>query len=708
MLNLTGSLAPKFTRGRIKLPRKLLCAVICLHLALGEALFSAKAAAHVVTAVDPLQDILGVERTPAKPKAAHTTTEAECRLDEFTTAAGETLLGLIEVVPVECMDDWFFDDMSVSRQAVFSEENMLYISELALERADEYDSANGRSGLIGKAYVFLHAGYWNYTEHSEFFEDEVVRGTLNALEAFIENPYFQDEGDKHAAMLSSIAHLATLANIPDFFFSEFAELFINRVEAGAYVHTDAEWELVSAIVRSTMTGFFYGTPLRFLHFFGDTPSKRISEILEDTDETLLISLFKAAVDVGVSDRMANLSDEEFSYNERLTVGIPLFFCNSHWAAEFPALLPVAKAEIRRFANHWKSAYKNSSVGRKRFFLALNATAVMRKLNRPHTADLRDEILRKIFPDTYSCGRHLVRAQMGTTIREGVCRTLTYQEALFHSVMGTNKKPALHGDTPNERVENIIFNRDYGAGLIDGLSRYLIPGFYNGDYGGFSYQVTTVGNRPISDNRHDSGYQILRHEFVHYLDDRFNGNPGFPWVEGVAEYLSKENDYEYGIKAARREMRENGLTISDVFNLTLGRRVDYSYSIRYAVIRFFFERYPELIAEWLHGLYKIDTYGLLPQHLQPIGSRYDKEFADWLENVTANNDPLPRIKRKTVDIAAAAVPFMLQAHDPMGQGFVRIINESEQSAGVRILVFASAFGRYCGSSASSHFLGEKLA
>ena len=252
-------------------------------------------------------------------------------------------------------------------------------------------------------------------------------------------------------------------------------------------------------------------------------------------------------------------------------------------------------------------------------------------------------------------------------------------------MGTNKKPALHEDTASERVENIIFNRDYEAGFIDALSLPFTGGFYDGNYGNFSYQVTitSVGSRPISDNRHDSGYQILRHEFVHYLDHRFNGNAGFPWVEGVAEYLSKENDYEYGIKAARREMRENGLTISDVFNLTLGRRVDYSYSIRYAVIRFFFERYPELIAEWLHGLYKVDTYGLLPQHLQPIGSRYDKEFADWLENVTANNDPLPRIKRKIVDIAAAAVPFMLRAHNPMGQGFVRIINEFEQSAGVRI-------------------------
>ena len=87
----------------MKLPRKLLCAAICLQLALGEALFSANAHAHVAAPVDPLQDI--IRDLPAKPKALPSTTESECRLDEFTSAEEETLLELIDSVPTACMDD---------------------------------------------------------------------------------------------------------------------------------------------------------------------------------------------------------------------------------------------------------------------------------------------------------------------------------------------------------------------------------------------------------------------------------------------------------------------------------------------------------------------------------------------------------------------------------------------------------------------------
>ena len=164
-----------------------------------------QASAHVASPVDPLQEILHGEFTSAelgtgldvvsledplrkllrgsegaadpRAKAEASASMSECRLDEFSSAEDEALLELIDSVPVLCMYQYFFDDHGLShfddipdfRIDVFSEKNMIYIAVSARERADEYDSTQGRTSLAGRLYVFLHAGYWNYANYPSYF-----------------------------------------------------------------------------------------------------------------------------------------------------------------------------------------------------------------------------------------------------------------------------------------------------------------------------------------------------------------------------------------------------------------------------------------------------------------------------------------------------------------------------------------------------------
>ena len=113
------------------LPTRLLLAAVMLAMVVAPV----GGSIHVDAPIDPLLDI-PIE-APAKPKTVRvraavkavvkTTTTAECRLSEFTSAEGAALLELIGSVSVECMDDWFFEEMPVSRDDVFSQENMIYI-----------------------------------------------------------------------------------------------------------------------------------------------------------------------------------------------------------------------------------------------------------------------------------------------------------------------------------------------------------------------------------------------------------------------------------------------------------------------------------------------------------------------------------------------------------------------------------------------------
>ena len=118
--------------------------------------------------VDPLRELLRRESARVQPKAnaeASVFSWPECKVSEFTSAEGEDLLELIDSVPVNCIDNWFFGNNEVSTEElskIFSKKNIIYVAESARDRADEYDSTKGRTGAVGKLYVFLHAGYYNY------------------------------------------------------------------------------------------------------------------------------------------------------------------------------------------------------------------------------------------------------------------------------------------------------------------------------------------------------------------------------------------------------------------------------------------------------------------------------------------------------------------------------------------------------------------
>ena len=476
-----------------------------------------KTGADVVSPEDPLRKILRGEETAAEPRAnaEAAASMSECRLDEFSSAEDTALLELINSVSVLCMYQYFFDDHVSShfddipdfRIDVFSEKNMIYIAESARERVDEYDSAQGRTSLAGKLYVFLHAGYWNYTNYPSYFnhinKHQIQSEAESALNAFIGNEYFHDE-EGSTAMLETIIDLASLLDLGPVFFFDFVELLRKRSRTRAYLQSDREWDLALAILV-----FLEENQQRIVSAYGDDDSSAF--------ESSLIGLAEALVDIGISDRL-NRSVPDFSRLAYVLRSILYDF-----SEERPALLSAMKTNLRRLVNHWEE--KNSSSSH--YYISIGIAVYLYRRNHTHLTDLVEEFLKKILPYKYTCGKHVVRSQEESQKhREEVCRTLAYQEELFHSVLDTKKRPAPN-DFNGESIEIILFMRgtDYfNSGAVFGID----PSYSSGTYaiGSSEHDIgrAFVGApeyRPFS----YSFFITLRHEFVHYLDIRYNGGGG---------------------------------------------------------------------------------------------------------------------------------------------------------------------------------------
>jgi microbial collagenase len=132
---------------------------------------------------------------------------------------------------------------------------------------------------------------------------------------------------------------------------------------------------------------------------------------------------------------------------------------------------------------------------------------------------------------------------------------------------------------------------------------------------------------------------MKHEFVHYLDGRFDmygdfaqstAQPTVWWIEGLAEYISKQNDDQPAIDAARSQQYH----LSQIYGNTYAMN-DYenrAYLWGYMATRFMMEKHPADVHAIL-GKFRVGDYSGYQQLMDKIGTRYDKEFNSWAQSAT---------------------------------------------------------------------------
>ena len=315
--------------------------------------------------------------------------------------------------------------------------------------------------------------------------------------------------------------------------------------------------------------------------------------------------------------------------------------------QYPALLPTVSQEIR-------DVLANSRATDNSLQLWATAAEAVSYYDNANCAsygvcDYKTTLANAVLKFSQPCSGTLrVRAQSLTAAQfSDTCSQLAAEESYAHTMLKTQRKPVA-GDN-NTALEVVVFD-DYAnyqkyASLIYGISTDNGGMYLEGNPADPANQARFIAHKATW----LPNFEIwnLKHEFIHYIDGRFDmvgdfaagtAQPTVWWIEGIAEYLSLGNNNQAAIDAARTGQYK----LSDIFGNTyaMADYVNRAYRWGYMATRFMVERHRADVDANL-ALFRAGDYTGYQARMQALGTRYDSEFTTWVANATtAGQPPLP--------------------------------------------------------------------
>lgn len=265
----------------------------------------------------------------------------------------------------------------------------------------------------------------------------------------------------------------------------------------------------------------------------------------------------------------------------------------------------------------------------------------------YTSQLADAVLK--YRRDCSPTLHIRAQDMTDDQMQQSCDLLAREEGYAHAMLQTKRLPVANDN--NTSLELVVFD-DYTnyskyAGVLYGISTNNGGMYLEGEPSNPSNQARFIAHeaswlRPV--------FQVwnLEHEYVHYLDGRFDMEGDFGaattrptvwWIEGIAEYLSLKNNNQAAIDMAR----SGSYRLSTIFGNTydMNDYVNRAYRWGYMATRFMVERHRPVIDTML-GKFRVGDYDGYQQMMAGIGAGYDDEFAAWSAAAsTAGEPPMPQ-------------------------------------------------------------------
>ncbi len=316
--------------------------------------------------------------------------------------------------------------------------------------------------------------------------------------------------------------------------------------------------------------------------------------------------------------------------------------------QYPALKPALRTQITAAINGSSMTGADSGIW-------LAAASAVKYYDNDNcsmygTCNYETRLADAVLKHSYTCSPTLrIRAQeMSTPQMQQSCAILLREEGYFHDMMQTGRKPV--ADDFNAALELVVFD-DYANYSKYASVIYDIDTNNGGMY--LEGNPATPGNQARFIAHEASWLRPaftvwnLEHEYVHYLDGRFNlhgdfgaaiSRPTVWWLEGLGEYLSLRNNNQKSIDVARRGTYK----LSQIFGNTyaMADYTDRAYRWGYMATRFMVERHRNDV-DALLAKFRVGDYDGYQHTMDHIGTRYDGEFASWVASATtAGEPPLP--------------------------------------------------------------------
>ncbi|WP_160153722.1 collagenase [Microbulbifer sp. ALW1] len=258
------------------------------------------------------------------------------------------------------------------------------------------------------------------------------------------------------------------------------------------------------------------------------------------------------------------------------------------------------------------------------------------------------------PIQHSCSPTLlIRANsISNPALTAACETLLAQEGDFHHKLQSDHKPV--DQDHNDRLEVVVFDNysqynEYAALLFD-INTNNGGMFLEGDPGEKGNQARFIAFEAFWMNP-DFSIWNLEHEYVHYLDGRFNKWGGFGhfpshmvwWSEGLANYIAQGQHYDSAERDLHNTRPSEYPTLEQIFATTYddgGARV---YSWSYLAIQFLYQQDPDSLATLASYLRKNDFDGYRKQ-LDQYSGQWQSEFFAWLGQLTPSELSAPTAEK----------------------------------------------------------------
>jgi microbial collagenase len=228
-------------------------------------------------------------------------------------------------------------------------------------------------------------------------------------------------------------------------------------------------------------------------------------------------------------------------------------------------------------------------------------------------------------------------------RQELCSMLAAEEGVFHTLLATGNKPAL-GDL-NTQLEVVVFHSrwDYATfspvlfgNSVNNGGIYLEgdPGKAGNQARFLTFEADWLAPEVVVWN--------LAHEYVHYLDGRFDMAGDFAdypiwgplssvwYIEGVAEFVAYSFSDEINVGAMQAAVAVTADSLSNVLDAEYGMPESLVYHWSYLAVRFMHEVHIQKLDDLL-ALFRVGNYGNAGYGtwLSSVRSQFGTEFKTWV-------------------------------------------------------------------------------
>lgn len=539
----------------------------------------------------------------------------------LATYSGAALANYLVALPnPECTYGLF--SLSASQGAtVYSAANMNAVVSRFTQEATSYNASN--IALVNLA-LYLRAGYYLASGGTITAPASSVMTNLRApIKQLIDGNSLYADNTAWTSTASEVLKLVTNLNDELYYLPSVKNLIVR------FTNTSANPTASNALSSASASGAFTGALTAMFYAHGrPNAAATIQDLAYPTALNNFVVNNKAALlNTSKAYQLSDAENEAFRF------------------MQYSTLLPNVKPMV-------KNQLATSTMTGTDSDLWLNAAQSVDYYDSANCADYgtcgyQTKLADAVFKTSYTCSTTIkIRAQDMTAQQlQDSCSILGAEETYFHKMLLSKNTPVANDN--NKALELVVFD-DYTnyskyAGAIYGISTDNGGMYLEGNPADVNNQARFIAHE-ASWLRPAFSVWNLEHEYVHYLDGRFDmagdftagtAKPTVWWIEGVAEYLSHKNNYQEAIDAAKTGTYKLSTIFGNTYSMS-----DYTaraYRWGYMAVRFMNEKHRSDV-DAIVAKFRANDYNGYQTYMTNIGTKYDAEFAAWVQTATVNGEP----------------------------------------------------------------------